>query len=189
MIPFCILVIEDDNDREFMAALFVQYQRLLYKEIYDILKNTWNTEDVLQATLVKLIDKLPELRQKKKPRLIGYISATARNTAYNFLRSQKKIAPFSFEEYMMQSEPNEERRQMEEYMISKDEIDELVRRWPKLDDRSKMLLEGKYILGKSDEVLAEELSIKPASVRMALTRARQCAYRLLIDELTPSCSK
>ena len=54
----------------------------------------------------------------------------------------------------MQSEPNEERRQMEEYMISKDEIDELVRRWPQLDDRSKMLLEGKYILGKSDEVLA-----------------------------------
>ncbi len=82
----------------------------------------------------------------------------------------------------MQSEPNEERRQMEEYMISKDEIDELVRRWPKLDDRSKMLLEGKYILGKS------ELSIKPASVRMALTRARQCAYQLLAEEQTPSRS-
>lgn len=88
----------------------------------------------------------------------------------------------------MQSEPNEERRQMEEYMISKDEIDELVRRWPQLDDRSKMLLEGKYILGKSDEVLAEELSIKPASVRMALTRARQCAYQLLAEEQTPSRS-
>ena len=88
----------------------------------------------------------------------------------------------------MQSEPNEERRQMEEYMISKDEIDELVRRWPKLDDRSKMLLEGKYILGKSDEVLAEELSIKPASGRMALTRTRQCAYQLLAEEHPPSRS-
>lgn len=53
-----------------------------------------------EDTLVKLIDKLPELRQKKEPQLIGYISATARNTAYNFLRAQKKIAPFSFEEYM-----------------------------------------------------------------------------------------
>ena len=102
MIPFCILVIEDDDDREFMAALFIQYQRLLYKEIHDILKNPWNTEDVLQATLVKLIDKLPELRNKEQPQLIGYISVTARNTAYNFLRSQKKIAPFSFEEYMQQ---------------------------------------------------------------------------------------
>jgi DNA-directed RNA polymerase specialized sigma24 family protein len=91
LIPFCILVIEDDDDREFMAALFIQYQRLLYKEINDILKNPWNTEDVLQATLVKLIDKIPELRNKEQPQLIGYISVTARNTAYNFLRSQKII--------------------------------------------------------------------------------------------------
>lgn len=188
MIPYCILVIEDDDDREFMTLLYIRYQRLLYKEIYEILKNSWNTEDILQATLVKLIDKIPELRQKERPQLVGYICAAARNTALNFLRAQDKIAPFSFEEYMMQSEPNEERRQMEEYMISKDEIDELVRRWPKLDDRSKMLLEGKYIPGKSDEVLAEELSIKPASVRMALTRARQCAYQLLAEEQAPSRS-
>ena len=195
MIPFCILVIEDDDDREFMAALFIQYQRLLYKEIHDILKNPWNTEDVLQATLVKLIDKIPELRNKEQPQLIGYISVTARNTAYNFLRSQKKIAPFSFELFkvqkltrMQQSEPIVEHRQMEDLLISKEEIEELVRRWPQLDAKSKYLLEGKYIRGKSDEVMAEELSIKPASVRMALTRARQCAYQLLTKELTPSRS-
>ena len=72
---------------------------------------------------------------------------------------------------MQQSEPIAEHRQMEELLISKEEIDELVRRWPQLDAKSKYLLEGKYILGKSDEVMAEELSIKPASVRMALTRA------------------
>ena len=189
MIPFCILVIEDNDDREFMASLFVQYQRLLYKEIYAILKNPWNTEDVLQATLVKLIDKIPELRQKKEPQLIGYISATARNTAYNFLRAQKKIAPFSFEDYMQQSEPIAAYRQMEDMLISIEEIEELAQRWPQLDDRSKYLLEGKYILCKSDETMAEGLSIKPASVRMALTRARQCAYRLLIDDSTPGCSK
>lgn len=90
---------------------------------------------------------------------------------------------------MQQSEPIAVYRQMEDALISIEEIEELVQRWPQLDDRSKYLLEGKYILGKSDEALAEELSIKPASVRMALTRARQCAYRLLIDDSTPSCSK
>ena len=67
MIPFCILVIENDDDREFMTLLYIRYQRLLYKEIYEILKKPWNTEDVLQATLVKLIDKIPELRNKEQP--------------------------------------------------------------------------------------------------------------------------
>ena len=69
MIPFCILAIENDDDREFMAGLFLRYQRLLYNEIYEILNNPWNTEDILQATLVKLIDKIPELRKKEETKL------------------------------------------------------------------------------------------------------------------------
>ena len=89
---------------------------------------------------------------------------------------------------MQQSEPIAEHRQIEELLISKEKIDELVRRWPQLDAKSKCLLEGKYILGKSDEVMAKELSRKPASVRMALTRARQCAYQRLTKEQTPSRS-
>ena len=30
MIPFVILAIEDDDDREFMKAFFLQYERLMY---------------------------------------------------------------------------------------------------------------------------------------------------------------
>ena len=29
MIPYCILVIEDDDDRAFMEQLFVEYHRLM----------------------------------------------------------------------------------------------------------------------------------------------------------------
>lgn len=179
MIPFCILAIENDDDRNFMTTLFINYQRLLYSEIYEILRDTWNTEDVLQATLVKLIDKIPELREKEPPRLISYIVAAAKNTAYNFLRAQKKVAPLAFEDYMQEAEKCCEYRQIETQFIAKEELEELKQKWPQLDSHSKYLLEGKYILGKSDEALAEELSIKPSSVRMALTRARQCAYLLL----------
>lgn len=179
MIPFCILAIENDDDREFMAELFLRYQRLLYNEIYEILKNPWNTEDVLQATLVKLIDKISELRKKEETKLVSYMVVAARNNTYNFLRAQKKAAQVSFEEYSRQENSASADRQIESGMIAKEEIEEMVRRWSQLDERSKHLLEGKYILGKSDEALAEELSINPASVRMALTRARQNAYQIL----------
>ena len=179
MIPFCILAIENDDDREFMAELFLRYQRLLYNEIYEILKNPWNTEDVLQATLVKLIDKISELRKKEEAKLVSYMVVAARNNTYNFLRAQKKAAQVSFEEYSGQENSASADRQIESGMIAKEEIEEMVRRWSQLDERSKHLLEGKYMLGKSDEALAEELSINPASVRMALTRARQNAYQII----------
>lgn len=181
MIPFCILAIENDDDREFMAELFLRYQRLLYNEIYEILNNPWNTEDILQATLVKLIDKIPELRKKEETKLVSYMVVATRNNTYNFLRAQKKSAQVSFEEYSGQENSASADRQIESGMIAKEEIEEMVRRWSQLDERSKHLLEGKYILGKSDEALAEELSINPASVRMALTRARQNAYQILTN--------
>ena len=147
--------------------------------LYEILNNPWNTEDILQATLVKLIDKIPELQKKEETKLVSYMVVAARNNTYNFLRAQKKSAQVSFEEYSGQENSASADRQIESGMIAKEEIEEMVRRWSQLDERSKRLLEGKYILGKSDEALAEELSINPASVRMALTRARQNAYQIL----------
>ena len=133
----------------------------------------------MQATLVKLIDKISELRKKEEAKLVSYMVVAARNNTYNFLRAQKKSAQVSFEEYSGQENSASADRQIESGMIAKEEIEEMVRRWSQLDERSKHLLEGKYILGKSDEALAEELSINPASVRMALTRARQNVYQIL----------
>ena len=121
MIPYCILVI--DADRDFMSSLFIEYQRLLYKEIYDILRNPWNTEDVLQETLVKLIERIPELRKKEQPTLVSYITVAARHTAYNFLRSQKKSTQLSMEDYLDQAASQDEWRQIETHLIQKEEID------------------------------------------------------------------
>lgn len=53
MLPICILAIRDDDDRAYMTRLFVKYQRLMYRTIYDILGDKWATEDVLQTTLLR----------------------------------------------------------------------------------------------------------------------------------------
>ena len=74
MIPYCILVIEDDDDRAFMEQLFVDYHRLMYHEIFKLVHNQWAAEDVMQSTLVRLIDKIPELRSKDRNHLVNYIS-------------------------------------------------------------------------------------------------------------------
>ena len=45
MIPYCILVIEDDDDRTFMEQLFVDYHRLMYHEIFKLVHDQWAAED------------------------------------------------------------------------------------------------------------------------------------------------
>lgn len=185
MIPFCILVIQDADDREFMENLFIDYQRLMYSEIYKILQNAWDTEDVLQATLVKLIDKIPELRKKARPKLVNYLITASRNTALNFMRDTKRITPISFEDCTQIADDDADHL-MEAQLIAKEQIEALVQKWPLLDERSRYLLEARYILGKNDEELAKDLNIKSGSVRMAMTRARKSAYQLLTAEEAPS---
>ena len=55
MIPYCILIIEGENDRAFVAELYLQYNRLMYSEIYKIIHDPWATEDLVQTILEKLI--------------------------------------------------------------------------------------------------------------------------------------
>ena len=42
MIPMIIMAIEDEDDRSFMANLYVDYQRLMYKVITSHTTDPWD---------------------------------------------------------------------------------------------------------------------------------------------------
>lgn len=67
-------------------------------------------------------------------------------------------------------------------VIKKEDLEALSRIWTQLDERTRYLLEGYYILNLPAAEMARELNVKPASLRMALTRARKTAYQLLQDK-------
>lgn len=179
MIPQCILVIENDDDRAFMEALFWKYNRLMYANILKFVQDPWVTEDLLQITLEKLIDRVGELRTKDRTQLVNYIITACRNRAKNYLRDKGRKPEFSFDEILDHEDVDNGRHAMELRFVREAEMDALAKIWPDLDERSRYLLEGRYILERSPEEMAQDLGIKPASVRMALTRARKNAYRLI----------
>lgn len=183
MIPYCILVIEDDDDRAYMENLYLEYRRLIYSEVGKIVKNRWDTEDVFQNVLIKLIGQLSKLRSLSRNELVRYIITAARHNAYDYLRDQKGDRELSYDDYLEASDSEGHENGIEDLLISAEEIEFLVHIWPKLDKRTRILLEGYYILEKPMEELAVELGIKPGSVRMALSRARKNANELLKREL------
>ena len=82
MIPIIILTIQDPDEREYMTGLYIKYNRLMYSEIHKIIHDPWDVEDVLQISLVKLIDKISLLRTFERNRLVSYIISKCRNNAY-----------------------------------------------------------------------------------------------------------
>lgn len=162
-----------------MTDLYVQYNRLMYHEIYALLHDPWATDDVLQATLEKLIDKVAELRKKDRGHLVNYIITACRNRAKNYLRDSAKRGAFSFDEGFDCPDDSNDQIEMESRLIHDEELRELSEIWPELDERSRYVLEARYILEKTPQEIAAEMDIKPASVRMLLTRARRNAFILL----------
>ena len=49
--PLSIMIIEDDTDRALMEYIFNRYQRLMYQTIFRIVKDPWQTEDLMQSTI------------------------------------------------------------------------------------------------------------------------------------------
>lgn len=187
MIPICISAIEDESDRAFMEGLYLSYRRLMYAQLKKWLDNSWDIEDAMQTVLVKLIDKLALIRKLDRDRLAGYISAACRSTAIDLLRKKKPGQTVSFEE-----EPDvtagENNRDMELRLIRADQFSALARCWPHLDERTRYLLEGYYLLEKTMGELGAELGISAGSVRMALVRARQKALKSMEEQSAEALS-
>ena len=178
LIPYSILVIENDDDRAFMEHIFLSYQRLMYHEINQIVKDSWFAEDILQITVINLIKHIETLRSLSPPKLINYIISASKNTAITQLRKNRRNQEESFEKWFQASEyPNQEVNP-EIIILQKEQFNCLANIWTKLDERNRYLLEGRFILHKSYTELGKDLNIKPESVRMAVTRAKRTAYNL-----------
>ena len=129
MIPYCILVIEDDDDRTFMEQLFVDYHRLMYHEIFKLVHDQWAAEDVMQSTLVRLIDKIPELRLKDRGHLVNYIITASKNQARNYLRDSGHHSASDLQEFMEYEDPNMDGGAIELQIIKKEDLEELAHIW------------------------------------------------------------
>lgn len=182
MVSFCILAIENEDDREFMTRLYLDYSRLMQQQITKIVQDEWAAEDLMQTTLVKLIDKVQDLRTKDRNHLINYIISACKNQARNYMRDKNRHAEYSIDEYLDTPNPHDGADEIEMRLAYTDELEHLSKVWPKLDGRSRYLLESHYILEKSPYEIAANLGIKADSVRTALTRARKAAYALLAKE-------
>ena len=182
MLTYVLDKCETEDDRQFMESLYLRYERLLFSTARKYISDFHTCEDVIQDSLIKLIKKIPVLRQFECCTLTAYIVSTVRNTAINHLRRTSRYNEILNEhnDYFEKS-PGFETLSLDELMILKENHSKFLQLWESLNESDRILLEIKYILDCSDEEIAEIIGCKPASVRMKLTRARRRASSVLCE--------
>lgn len=169
------------GDKEFMSDLYCKYKKLMYSTVHKYVSDCQVMDDIIQNCLVRLFEKIDTLRSMPEKVLAGYIVSTVRNTAINKLKAEeyeKKHAADYAEEQLSGAEKSVP---LETLFLLSERRRSLLRVWPMLSRENQILLEGKYILGYTDQELAGQLRCKPSSIRMKLTRARRAAFQLLSE--------
>ena len=185
MIPAIILAIENEDDRALMTNLFEDHSRAIYRRILFVVQDPWAADDLMQVTLERLIDTIDVLRGKEGPALAAYVSAAAYHTALNYLRDKHRLGEVALDEDL-DAPAAQTGRSVEQQIILTEDLSCLKRVWPKLDQRSRDLLRDRFFLKKPTAQMAREWRMKPSALRMALTRAKRKALRLLEEDANGS---
>lgn len=180
MMPILFLFIGNESDREFFERLYMDYRILMLRKAYAILKDDYEAEDALNMAWLALLKKTALLRDFDSCTLRSYLISTIRHTSLNLLRQKRRVMIEDMEaafDVLPSNEP-----QLDEGLLQRDAVDELMHFLECLPKRDLLILEMKYVQELSDEEIARVLNIRKASVRTYLMRARRRAEKVLKEK-------
>jgi RNA polymerase sigma-70 factor (ECF subfamily) len=82
-------------DREVFEALFLQYKDKIFSYQFSLVRDIEDARDLTQKTFLKAWEKLPTLQDKS--RFLPWLYKIARNVAYDYWRSKKKVLLYPWE--------------------------------------------------------------------------------------------
>ena len=179
IMPAVILAIQDESDRTYMEWIFQTYHRLMYHYIMEVLHDSWQADDVMQESVVKLIHKIDVLRRLSESKRRNYIITTAKNTAISYLRRESIRKGIAYDDWAKDCIGTQSEEDPEALVLRQEEMEALQLIGGDLDERSRYLLSSRYILEQSFEEMARELGVTAGSARMLLTRAKRAALALI----------
>lgn len=148
--------------KEDLGSVIDRYSNTLYKICFLILKNEFDTKDVLQETFLAYYTKSPEFESEEHKK--AWLIKVSQNKCREFLRFHKKheCLPLSEmdESFLMIDGLHSDERELLSLILD-------------LDYKRKSVFILHYIEGYSIEETAQLLKITPAAAKKRLQRARE----------------
>ena len=180
MIPSITPTIDSPEDYDIITAFYLKHKMLLYHEAWKYLNLQEDVEDIVYETLVRIIENIDKFRHMAPLQQIQYAKVIVRNLSYVLLKRSTYFTMIPFESIDLYL-PIEESETPDSIISQKLQRAQIRTIWAEVPPEDRLLLEQKYILDWSDELLAARLDIKPQSVRMRLTRAKRRTMKLMIE--------
>ena len=173
-------MVENEKDLSKFQRIYDQYKNMMYWVAYDITKNTHDAEDVVQLSLIKLIDILYRIEEEEigRSRCKNLLITITKNTAIDHLRKASH-APIPFETV----EKPDTSRSAEDLYIETEDYKKLIQCIDKLDEKYTEVLRLWLLHHLSARETAKILNISEFNVNTRLLRAKRLLAELLREVL------
>lgn len=163
------------DDKAFFQRFYEEYKGFLYYIAKQYAPLSSDCEDIVQDSILRLMGNVDKLRNLNSGTAAKYIALTVRSA---YLDAEKRKS-------RQQEIPTEDT--ILELLLEQDPFPSgqpdgtiLAELKESLSKKDWMVLEGKYILGYSQEELGQLIGVAPNSIRMILHRARGKARMILL---------
>ena len=168
------------SEYEFFLEFYEKYKKLIYHLVIQCETKSSDVDDLVHDVILRLMNYIPNLMKisDTPSRVANYLSLTVKSVCVDRRRASQSeycvALPTDILEAIYEDSPN--RAASPDPIAAQWDVAILRKKLPKRDWD---ILLGKYIIGYSDKELAAQFGCSQDSIRMALTRARRNARKLL----------
>lgn len=169
------------EDQAFFEQFYRDYIGLLYYFANQITGSSANCDDFVQDVTERLMKQIPSLRNiKDEPgKLAYYLRAATQSAFIDRCRLNRNVAYSSYPPDVL--DRMIEDRLAAQRMVFTDSYWDIQLLKQKLSEKEWRLIEGKYIIGYSDEELGKMYGCSKDSVRMALSRVKKKSRSIIFE--------
>lgn len=169
-------MIESEGDLSKFRYIYNRYKYMMFQIAYDVSKNTHDSEDIVQLSLIKVIEILDKLKEEEldKPRFKNLLITITKNTAIDHLRKTSHT-PIPYEII----EKPELSRSAEDLYIEMEDYNKLIQYIDELSYKYQEILRLRILHHLSPGETAKILNISEVNVNTRLSRAKKLLAKKL----------
>ena len=95
MLSFYLSLLSDPADKEKMTLIYEQYRQTMYAAAVEILRSSYDAEDAVHESFVRLASNLHKVDVADPKRTAAYLITIVKNVAYTHIKKKRREIPES----------------------------------------------------------------------------------------------
>jgi RNA polymerase sigma-70 factor (ECF subfamily) len=165
-----LAAIDSQEEKSKFEEIYKEYNQIMYRAAYGILKEKYQAEDAVSRSLFKIIDNLDKIEEIRCKKTQAFIVTITENTALDCYRKNKREKTQNIDELQVYSEYSK---------LFEQEENDVIAAINCLPINYSIILRLRYSQGYSDEEIANMLEITRENVRTRVKRAKRKLAKIL----------